>query len=169
VKQLVAEKQSSEANEQAALDKLNRQNNWDISLSIGAHQQISPLVNNSSPYGAITVSYNLASHAINKHLDQAASSYADWKKVQGNDVTSDAAVLKQQVAAGISAQTNRLKALQEQQKLVESDLQLVAEPETTAALDFHNQLSTTQLLLGIEIGDATFRLEQLQDFMENNY
>ncbi|HKV92937.1 MAG TPA: hypothetical protein VJW20_10345 [Candidatus Angelobacter sp.] len=169
VKQLVAEKQRSEANEQAALDKLNRQNNWDVSLSIGAHQQINPLANNTSPYGAITVSYNLASRAINKHLDQAANSYADWEKVQENDVTSNAAILKQQVAAGISAQANRLKALQEQQKLVQSNLQLVAEPDTTAALDFHNQLSTTQLLLGIEIGDATFRLEHLKDFMENNY
>jgi hypothetical protein len=169
VKQLVAEKQSSEAYEQKALDKLNSQNNWDISLSIGAHQQINPLVNNSSPYGAITVSYNLASRAINKHLDQAAESYAGWKKVQENDVTSNAAILKSQVAAGISAQANRLKALQEQQKLVENNLQLVAEPDTTAAMDFHNQLSTTQLLLRIEIGDATFRLEQLQDFMESNY
>jgi hypothetical protein len=169
VKQLVAEKQRSEANEQKALAKLNRQNNWDVSISIGAHQQINPLINNSSPYGAVTVSYNLASRAINKHLDQAADSYAGWKNVQENDVTSNAAILKLQVAAGISAQANRLKALQEQQKLVESNLQLVAEPETTAALDFHNQLNTTQLLLGIEIGDATFRTEQLQDFMESNY
>jgi hypothetical protein len=169
VKQLVAEKQRSEANEQKALDKLNRQNNWDVSLSIGAHQQINPLVNNNSPYGAVTVSYNLASRAINKHLDKAADSYAGWKNVQENDVTSNAAILKQQVAAGISAQANRLKALQEQQKLVKSNLQLVGEPDTTAALDFHNQLSTTQLLLGIEIGDATFRLEQLQNYMESNY
>jgi hypothetical protein len=169
VKQLVAAKQRSEANEQKALAKLNRQNNWDVSLSIGAHQQINPLVNDSSPYGAVTVSYNLASRAINKHLDQAADSYAAWKNVQENDVTSNAAILKTQVAAGISAQANRLKALQDQQKLVESNLQLVAEPDTTGALDFHNQLSTTQLLLGIEIGDATFRMEQLQNFMESNY
>jgi hypothetical protein len=169
LKQLVAEKQRSEANEQNALDKLNRQNNWDVSLSIGAHQQINPLVNNTGPYGAVTVSYNLASHAINKHLDQAANAYASWKKVQENDVTSNAAILKLQVTADISAQANRLKTLQEQQKLLESNLQLVIEPDTTAALDFHNQLSTTQLLLGIEIGDATFRLEQLQDFMESNY
>jgi hypothetical protein len=169
VKQLVAEKQRSEANEQEALEKLNRQSNWDVSLSIGTHQQINPLVNNTSPYGAITVSYNLASRAINKHLDQAADAYTTWKQVQENDVTSNAAILKLQVAAGISAQANRLKALQEQQKLVQGNLQLVAEPDTTAALDFHNQLSTTQLLLGIEIGDAIFRLEQLQDFMESNY
>jgi len=169
LKQLVAEKQRNEINEQNALDKLNRQNNWDVSLSIGAHQQINPLVNNTGPYGAVTVSYNLASRAINKHLDQSAAAYAGWKKVQENDVTSNAAILKLQVTAGISAQADRLKALQEQQKLLESNLQLVAEPDTTAALDFHNQLSTTQLLLGIEIGDATFRLEQLQDFMESNY
>jgi len=169
VKQLVAEKQRSEVDEQKALDKLNRQNNWDISLSIGAHQQINPLVSNSSPYGAVTVSYNLASRAINKHLDQAAKSYTSWKQVQENDVASNAAILKSQVAAGISAQASRLKFLQEEQKLVENNLQLVADPDTTAALDFHNQLSTSQLLLGIEIDDASFRLDQLQDFMESNY
>ena len=42
LKELVAEKQSGEANEQKALDKLNRQNNWDVSLSVGAHQQMTP-------------------------------------------------------------------------------------------------------------------------------
>ena len=169
LKQLVAEKQSSEVNEQKAVDKLNRQNNWDVSFAIGAHQQITPLVDNSSPYGAVTVSYNLASHAINKHLDQAADAYAAWKKVQEGDVTRNAAVLKEQVAAGISVQANRLKALQRQQEQVESNLHLLADSDTTAAMDFRNQLTSTQLLLGIEIGDADFRLERLQDFLENNY
>lgn len=169
LKQLVAEKQSSELNEQKALDKLNRQNNWDVSLSIGAHQQINPLVDNSGPYGAVTVSYNLASRAINKHLDQAAGAYAGWKKVQEGDVTRNAAILKQQLAAGVSVQANRLKSLQDQQKQVESNLQLVADPDTTAAIDFRDQLTSAQLLLGIEIGDASFRLEGLQDFLGSNY
>jgi hypothetical protein len=92
LKQLVAEKQSGEANEQKALDKLNRQNNWDVSLSIGAHQQINPVIDASAAYGAVTVSYNLASRAINRHLDQAADAYAGWKKVEEGDVTRDAAI-----------------------------------------------------------------------------
>jgi hypothetical protein len=169
LRQLVAEKESSETNEQKALEKLTRQNSWDVSLSIGSHQQINPLVESSAPYGAVTVSYNLASHAINKHLDQAADAYAGWKKVQEGEVTRNAAILKEQVAAGISVQTNRLKALHDQQKQMESNLQLVAEADTRAAIDFRNQLTSAQLLLGIEVGDASFRLERLQNFLGNNY
>jgi hypothetical protein len=169
LKQLVAEKLSDEATEQNAIAKLNRQNNWDVSLSIGAHQQINPLVDNSGAYGAVTVSYNLSSHAINKHLDQAADAYAAWKKVQEGDVARNAEVLKKQVTDGIAAQTNRLKSLQDQQKLVDGNLQLVAAADTSAALDFRNQLDSAQLLLGIEVGDASFRLDRLQDFLSSNY
>jgi hypothetical protein len=169
LKQLVAEKQSGEANEQKALDKLNRQNNWDVSLSIGAHQQINPAIDASGAYGAVTVSYNLASRAINRHLDQAADAYAGWKKVQEGDVTRNAEILRQQLAAGIAAQANRVKSLQDQQQQVGNNLQLVANADTTAALDFRNQLTSAQLLLGIEIGDASFRLERIQDFLRSNY
>jgi len=169
VKELVAEKQSSEANERRALYKLNRQNDWDVALSVGAHQQINPLIGNPGAYGEVTVSYNLASRAINKHLDQAAGAYDDWKKVQEGDVIRNAEVLKQQVVDGISVQDSRLKALQEEQKQIESNLQLLGSAETTAALDFRNQLATAQLLLEIEIGDACFRLDQLREFLGGNF
>jgi hypothetical protein len=169
VKELIAEKQSGEVNERRAIDKLNRQNDWDVALSVGAHQQINPLVGNQGAYGEVTVSYNLASHAINKHLDQAASAYDEWKKVQEGDVIRNAEVLKQQVASGISVQDSRLKALQQEQKQIESNLQLLGEVETTAAVDFRNQLSTAQLLLDVEIGDASFRLDQLKEFLEKNF
>jgi hypothetical protein len=169
LKELVAEKQTGEVNEQNAIEKLNRQNNWDVSLSIGAHQKINPLVDNSGPYGAVTVSYNLGSHAINQHLDKAVNAYAAWKKVQEGDVARNAEVLKKQVADGITAQASRLKALQDQQKQLTSNLQLVAAADTSAAIDFRNQLTSAQLLLGIEIGDASFRLDRLQDFLESNY
>ena len=169
LKELVAEKQGSEANERRALDRLARQNNWDVALSVGAHQQVNPLVGNQGAYGEVTVSYNLASHAINKHLDQAASAYDDWKKVQEGDVTRNAENLKQQVMSGLSVQDGRLKALQEEQKQIESNLQLLGRAETSAAMDFFNQLSTAQLLLGIEIGDASFRLERLKEFLGRNF
>jgi len=169
VKELVAEKQNREVNQQKALDKLNRQNNWDVALSVGEHQQIDPWVDSRGAYGEVSISYNLASHAINKHLDHAADAYDDWKKVQEGDVIRNADILKQQVVDGISAQDSRLKALQEQQKQIESNLQLAGSAETTAALDFHNQLTTAQLLLQIEIGDATFRLDRLRQFLQKNF
>jgi hypothetical protein len=169
VKELIAEKQNGEVNERRAINKLNRQNDWDVALSVGAHQQINPLVGNQGAYGEVTVSYNLASHAINKHLDQAASAYDEWKKVQEGDVIRNAEVLKQQVVSGISVQDSRLKALQQEQKQIESNLQLLGEAETTAAVDFRNQLSTAQLLLEVEIGDASFRLDQLKEFLGKNF
>ncbi len=82
----------------------------------------------------------------------------------------NADILKQQVVDGISVQDSRLKALQEEQKQIESNLKLVnASAETTAALDFRNQLTTAQLLLEIEIGDASFRLDRLREFLRDNF
>ena len=169
VRDLVAEKQSREVYEQKALDKLNRQNDWDVALSVGAHQQISPFVDSRGAYGEVTISYNLASRAINKHLDQAAGAYDDWKKVQEGDVIRNADILKQQVENSVSVQDSRLKALQEEEQQIESNLQLVGSAETTAALDFRNQLTTAQLLLQIEIGDAGFRLDRLKEFLGKNF
>jgi hypothetical protein len=169
MKELVAEKQSREVNEQKALDKLNRQNDWDVALSVGEHQQIDPWIDSRGTYGEVSISYNLASHAINKHLDHAADAYDDWKKVQEGDVIRNADILKDQVVNGISVQDSRLKALLEEQKQIENNLQLAASAETTAALDFRNQLTTAQLLLQIEIGDASFRLDQLKDFLQRNF
>lgn len=169
LKELVAEKQSREANGQKALDKLTRQNNWDVALSVGEHQQIDPWIDSRGAYGEVSISYNLASHAINKHLDRTADAYDDWKKVQEGDVIRNADILKQQVVDGISVQEGRLKALQEQQKQIESNLQLVTAAETSAALDFRNQLTTAQLLLQIEIGDASFRVDQLKEFLGRNF
>ena len=169
VKELVAYKQNREVSQQKALDKLNRQNDWDVALSVGAHQQINPWIDSQGAYGEVTISYNLASHTINKHLDRAADAYDDWKKVQEGDIIRNADVLKQQVVDGISVQNDRLKSLQEEQKEIESNLQLVTTADTTAALDFRNQLTTAQLLLQIEIGDATFRLDRLQEFLGKNF
>jgi chaperonin cofactor prefoldin len=169
VRDLVAEKQAREVNERTVIYKLNRQNDWDVALSVGAHQQVNPLLGGPGAYGEVTVSYNLASHAINKHLDQSAAAYDYCKKVQEGDVIRNADVLKQQLVDTISVQENRLKVLQEQQKQIENNLQLLGRAETSAALDFGNQLSTAKLALQIEIGDATFRLDQLKDFLSRNF
>jgi hypothetical protein len=169
LKDLVAEKQTREENERSAVYKLTRQNDWDVALSVGAHQQVNPLIGNPGAYGEVTVSYNLASHAINKHLDQAAQAYDDWKKVQEGDVIRNAEVLKHQIVDTITVQDNRLKALREQEKQIESNLELLGHAETSAGLEFGNQLTTAKLLLEIEVGDATFRLEQSKEFLAKNF
>lgn len=169
LQELVAEKESHETGEQKALDRLSRQNNWDVALSVGVHQQINPVAQGAQPYGAVSVTYNFASRAINKHLDRAASAHDEWKKTQESDVVRSLQALRQQLADCVAAQQSRLQALQDQSGQIAKNLQLVASPDTSTAFDFRNQLTVAQLLLDIEAGDATFRIGRLQKFLANNY
>jgi hypothetical protein len=169
LKQLVAEKQNNEADEQRALDKITRQNNWNVALTVGVHQQVNPVAQGAQPYGMVTVSYNFASRGINKHLDRAAAAYDDWKKVQESDVVRGMEVLRQQLEECISVQEAKLKSLQEESGQIDKNVQLVANPDTSAAFDFHNQLAAAEILLEIETGDATFRIGRLREYLARNY
>jgi hypothetical protein len=165
----VAAKQSSDYADQSSLARLTRQNNWDVALTVGAHQQLNPAANNPEPYGEISVTYNLGSHAIDKHLDRSVLAYAGWKKVQENDVERGMAVLRDQVEQTIIVQKNRINSLRQETEEIEKSLKLVSDPNTSAALDFRNQLTSTQLLLGIETGDATYRRDRLEGFLSKNF
>ena len=165
----VAAKQASDVDEQKSQARLTRQNNWDVALSVGTHQQINPLAQGLEPYGEVSVSYNLASRAIDNHLDHSVDDYANWKKVQENDAVRGMEMLRGQVEQTIAAQDRRIKSLQQETEEIDRNLKLVGDPETSAALDFHNQLISTQLLLGIETGDASYRLTHLQDFLSKNF
>jgi hypothetical protein len=169
LKELIAEKQNSEVDEQRALAKLSRQNNWDVALSVGVHQQVNPVAQGAQPYGAISVNYNLATRAIDKHLDRTAEAFAEWKKVQEGDVARSVVVLRQQLVDTLSVQETKLKTLQEESKQIDSNLELVGHPDTSAAFDFHNQLTAAQLLLEIETGDASFRIDRLREYLAKNY
>lgn len=169
LKELVVEKQTNEAGEQKALDRLARQNNWNVALSVGVHQQVNPIAQNAQPYGAVSVNYNLASHAIDQHLDRAAEAYSEWKKVQEGDVVRNMEVLRQQLVDSVSVQQARLKSLQAVSEQIDSNLKMVGDPDTSAAFDFHNQLTAARLLLQIETGDASFRLNQLREYLAKNY
>jgi len=169
LKELVAQKQSGEQEEQRALDKLSRQNTWDVALTIGVHQQVNPVAQNPQAYGEVTVSYNLASRAINKHLDRAADAHEEWKRVQEGDVVRSVEVLRQQLLDTLAAQEAKLKSLREESTQMNNNLRLVANPDTSAALDFHNQLSAAILLLQIETGDASFRMNQAREYLARNY
>jgi hypothetical protein len=169
LKEQVADKQASDITEQKALEKLARQNNWDVALTVGAHQQISPFARGVEPYGEVTATYNFASRAIDRHLDRSIDAYAGWKKAQEGDAARGMEVLRTQVMEAITAQQGRFDALQRESRQIEKNLQLVETPDTTAAFDFRNQLTTTQILLGIETSDSSFRLEHLREFLNRNY
>jgi len=169
LKEQVAAKQASDVMEQQALDKLARQNNWDVALTVGAHQQISPFASGVEPYGEVTATYNFASRTIDRHLDRAVDAYAGWKKVQEGDAARGMDVLKGQVNESIAAQQGRLDSLRLESAEIEKSLELVSAPDTSAALDFRNQLTSTRILLGIEMRDSSFRLERLREFLSVNY
>ncbi len=169
LKELVAEKQRNEFDEQKALDKINRQNSWDVALSVGAHQQVNPIAQGTQPYGAVTVTYNFASRAIDRHLDRAEVAYGDWKKVQESDVVRSMEALRQQLVETVSIQVAKVESLQQQSRQIEKNLQVVANPDTSAALDFNNQLTAAQLLLQIEAGDATFRINQVRTYLQKDF
>jgi len=169
LKELVLLKQNHEESEQRALDKLARQNNWDVALSVGVHQQVNPVNYGAQPYGAISVTYNLASRSIDKHLDRSAAAHDEWKKVQESDIARQTEVLRQQLLAAITAQQGRLDSLQQQNTYLDKNIQLVSAPDTAAAYDFHNQLAAAQLLTEIETGDASFRIARLREYLARNY
>jgi cell division protein FtsB len=78
-------------------------------------------------------------------------------------------VLHEQLQASVTAQQTRLAALQQESRDLEQNLKLVGDAQTTAALDFRNQLASTQLLLSIETGDAAYRLDKLRAFLGSNF
>jgi hypothetical protein len=89
--------------------------------------------------------------------------------MQESDVVRMAEALRQQLAENVSAQEGRLKSVQEETKQLDKNLELVANPDTSAALDFSNQLTAARLLLEIEAGDATFRMNRLREYLAKNY
>jgi hypothetical protein len=169
LKQLVAEKQQNDVSEQKALDKVTRQNNWDVALTVGAHQQVNPVAHGTQPYGTVTVTYNFASHVIDKHFDRAEQAYGDWKKVQEGDIVRGMEVLRQQLVESVSVQEAKLRSLQEESSQIDKEFEAVINPDTSAAFDFNNQLTAARLLLQIESGDASFRIDQLRKYLEKNY
>ena len=60
-------------------------------------------------------------------------------------------------------------SLQGESAEIDKNLNQIGEPDTSAAVDFHNQLSAAQLLLQLEQGDATFRLAQMREYVARNY
>jgi len=169
LKEMVNQKQGQEIAVQQAEDRLNRQNNWNLALQVGVHEQVNPAAQGAQPYGSFSLSYNLASHSIDQHLDRAATAYGNWKQVEEGDVIRNLQILHQQLNATIDADEAKKQSLETQMKEIESNLKVVASPDTSAAVDFRNQLDAARLLLQIEMDDTAFRLSQLREYCSRNF
>jgi predicted metal-dependent peptidase len=154
---------------QQAEDRLTRQNNWNLALQVGVHEQVNPLAQGAQPYGSFSLTYNLASRSIDEHLDRAATAYGNWKQVQEGDVIRNLQVLHQQLDATIDADEAKEQSLEAQMKEIYSNLRVVASPDTSAAVDFRNQLDAARLLLQVEFDDTAFRLSRLRDYCARNF
>src|SRR5271165_5408264 len=71
--------------------------------------------------------------------------------------------------SGCNIQDNRPTELQTGFKQIESSLSPMGSAETSAAVDFSNQLTTARLRPEIEIGDARYRLDQRREYFGRNF
>jgi hypothetical protein len=169
---LVGEKVMADIRNQVALDRLEKQNGWDIKLAGGARRQISPNASTISPFGAygeLNIQYNFGQRAVNEHLDASDVAYSDWKKNQFEDVVQQAALLEKQIVETIKTREDQLKSLQEHDAQVQKELNSLQNVETSTALTYRDQLIADQLVLQVDIKDLQFRLTQLYQYLKDNF
>jgi hypothetical protein len=169
---LLGDKMTSEEANQKALAHLAKQTSWDFSLATGVHRQVAdntPTSTETGMYGTFSLSYNLGRKAANKHLDKSVTAYTVWKGEQVDDVVQQAILLRKQLETMVAAQQLQLVELQAHANSIAQDLKSVEGVDTSNALMFRNQLLADQVVLGVEIGDLQFRVNQAQNFLNVNF
>lgn len=171
LKTLISAKLQAEGANESAAVKLQKQDNWDVNLTVGAHRQLNQITTASTigAFGEVTATYNLSSRRINHHLDASAAAYSQWKERQFDDVSNQSEILKRQMTDTVQIQESHLKALMSQDHEIETDIRRLDGVETNAALSFRNQLIADQMILRVDIGDMTFRIALLQQYLTNNF
>ncbi|MGO8791253.1 MAG: hypothetical protein ACLQVL_28245 [Terriglobia bacterium] len=169
---LIGEKLRTEELNQQALDKLGKENGWDIALGGGIHRQLGdatyPSVSRAGAFAEFTLSYDLGRHSANKHLDNSVSAYMDWKTSQFDDVARQAVILKRQIEDTIGLQEHQLKTLLGHDAEIAKALQGLDGVDTATALAFRSQLLADQVVLQVDIDDVRFRLDLLQQYLASN-
>lgn len=170
--ELVAEKRTFDLANQRAINRLQKQSSWDVSVTAGAFHQVgsSAVAGQSSSglYGAFNVSYNLGGKSASRHLDRSLSAYDEWQKSQFDDVAYQAEILQRQILDTIAIQQSQLDALTQQAAEIDRNLQLIRDSDTVAATAFRNQLTADRLVLQVDRDDITFRIAQLKAFLQAN-
>jgi peptidoglycan/xylan/chitin deacetylase (PgdA/CDA1 family) len=170
---LVMEKQNDEEKNQQTLAKIAKQETWDLRWEAGYHRTVNNsqqgLVSPSGAYGGLALQYNLGSKNINRHLDAAAKSYAEWKRQEDNDVVQSAEQLRQQLLDAIRVESNRMESLRAQQTSVDENIALVQDVSTSSGVTFANQLAADRIMLGVELKDSEYRTSMLRDYLAYNF
>lgn len=173
LKELIEQKRRTDHANQKSLASMQKQENWDVSLSAGVHQQLgansTPGITAMGPYGSINVTYNLGSRAINRHLDKSVSSYDKWQESEFDDVSHQSSILKVQFQQIMDIQNSQLTALNSQSAEVNRNLKVLESVDTDAAMAFRNQLSADRIVLKVDIDDATFRIQKLTEMLAVNF
>jgi hypothetical protein len=84
-------------------------------------------------------------------------------------VTRGMEVVRVEAQQSLVTQQSRLQSMQKEIAEMDKNLQFVRDADTSAALDFRNQLASTRLLLEVESGDASYRIQLLQEFISRNF
>src|SRR6266849_913735 len=169
---LVAVKQQNDEQNQSAQSKIARASNFDFRWEVGYHKTPSTssgLVTPSGPYGGFAVIYNIGSHKVDQHLDDAEKAYSAWKRDADADVFSSADTLRQQLVKSIQAEDERRAELGKQMDLLTTNLGVVQDASTSQALTYANELQSDRVLLEVEAKDSEFRLSQLKAYLAHNF
>jgi hypothetical protein len=173
LKELIAQKRRSDYADEKNRARLQKQNTWDVALSVGMHQQIganaTPGVDTTGPYGSVNVTYNLGASSINRHLDKSVSKYDKWQESEFDEVTHQSSILKVQFEQIIEIQKSQLGSLKTQSAEIDRNLKALEGTDTDAAMAFRNQLSADQIVLRVDMDDATFRIQKLRELVAVNF
>lgn len=169
---LLGAKEKAEIQHQIALNRLQKQDSWDIKMEAGARRQISSGSSSISPlgaYGEISFRYNFAAGAINKHLQQSQAAYGDWKKNQFDDLVQQAVTLERQIQETIRLREEQLKSLLDHDQQIRNELNSLKNVQTSAALTYKDQLLADELVLQVDIKDVRFSLEKFNQYLKDNF
>ncbi len=171
---LLAEKQQTELVNQKALTNLQKADGWDLKVLAGGRRQIGDTtylsnVSSMGAFGEFQVTYNLARHAANQHLDSSVAPYMAWKADKFDDVAQQAELLKQQINDTIALQRQQLTILLSHGTDIVKSMNSFEGVDTSNAMAFRNQLVADQILLGVDVDDVQFRIDKLESYLRDNF
>jgi hypothetical protein len=173
LKDLITQKRTTDHANQVNLVSMQKQDTWDVALSVGVHQELGPNstpgITATGPYGSVNVTYNLGRSSINRHVDRSITKYDRWQESEFDDVEHQAGILKLQFEQIVAIQASQLDALNIQSAEVSRNLQALEGVDTDAAMAFRNQLNADGIVLHVDIDDVTFRIQTMKNLLAANF
>jgi hypothetical protein len=148
--------------------------NWDLKTDAGVRHQLgvqpgTTTTSATGPFAEATFTYNLGSKSVNKHLDAAAQSFTEWKEVQETDIVRQAAVLQKQLSDMQDTERFSLTRLGLVNANIITNLETVKDPQTANAYSFYLMIKADEFAMRVEMEDAQFRADEIQQFIQENF